>query len=404
MSKLGRRFGLLWSASAVSNLGDGIFFAALPLLVVTLTTDPVAVALASFAGTLPWFLFALLSGALADRLDRRRVMVYVDLVRALLVAVLAAAVLTETLSLPFIYLIAFLLGSAETLFDTSTEAIIPNLIPDGALPDANGRLQGTMWVTSSFFGPPLGAFLFASVAALPFFIDSASFVLASLLVAAISGRYRPDRTVERRSIRADVGEALRWLYHQKVLFALALMAGTINLFGSAIFAVFVLFVVEDIGVSEVGYGILLAIVGAAGLVGALNAPRVIRFLGPGLTIQSIVAVSAVLSLAMGLARSVIAVGVVAALYGLTTTSWNVVSVTLRQELTPDALRGRVASVARLLAWGTQPIGALMGGIVASAIGLRAPFFVAAVAWMLLVAVTARVVNNRTIAAARAATG
>ncbi|MFQ5966744.1 MAG: MFS transporter [Acidimicrobiia bacterium] len=404
MAKPGRRFSLLWAAAGVSNLGDGIFFAALPLLVVSLTTDPVAVALASFAGTLPWFLFALLAGALSDRLDRRLVMVYVDLARAVLVGLLAVAVLADVVSLPLIYVVAFLLGSAETLFDTSSEAIIPNLVPEGALPDANGRLQGTVWVTSSFFGPPLGAFLFATVATLPFFLDSASFVLAAVLVAFIGGKYRADRASDDRSITADVGEALRWLYHQKVLFTLALMAGTINLFGSAIFAVFVLFITQEIGLSEFGYGILLSIVGFTGLIGALNAPRTIRLLGPGFTIQGIVGLSAILSLAMGFARSTLMVGVIAGLYGLSTTSWNVVSVTLRQELTPDELRGRVASVARLLAWGTQPIGALVGGFVAAALGIRAPFFLAAAAWFLLLAVTAGIVNNRTIAAARAATG
>ena len=346
MAKLGRRFSLLWAAAGVSNLGDGIFFAALPLLVVSLTTDPLAVALASFAGTLPWFLFALLSGALADRLDRRRVMIYVDLARAVLVGVLAIAVLTDVVSLPLIYLIAFLLGSAETLFDTSSEAIIPNLVPDGSLPDANGRLQGTVWVTSAFFGPPLGAVLFASFAAAPFLVDSVSFVAAAVLVALISGRYRPQRDLTERSITQDVSEALRWLYHQKVLFTLALMAGTINLFGSAIFAVFVLFITQEIGLSELGYGVLLGVVGLTGLIGALNAPRTIRLLGPGLTIQVIVGVSALLSLAMGFARSTVVVGVIAALYGLFTTSWNVVSVTLRQELTPDDLRGQETGDAR----------------------------------------------------------
>ncbi|HEY5579195.1 MAG TPA: MFS transporter [Acidimicrobiia bacterium] len=400
-NRLGRRFSLLWSASGVSNLGDGILFTALPLLVVTLTSDPFQVALASFAATLPWFLFALLSGALADRLDRRRVMVSVDLVRAGLVAVLALTVAMGSVGLLVIYTVAFLLGAAETLFDTSSEAIIPALVPEGRLPDANGRLQGTVWVMSAFVGPPLGALLFATIASLPFALDAASFVIAASLVAMVPGTYRAERLGPPRSLRQDVGEAMRWLYRKKVLFTLALMAGTINLFGSAIFAVFVLFMTEEIGLSEVGYGLLLALVGLAGLVGALNSAKVIRRIGPGATIQTIVGVSAVLSLGMGLARSVVAVAIIAAGYGLFSTSWNVVSVTLRQELTPDQLRGRVASVARLLAWGTQPLGALLGGIVARAFGLRAPFFLAFGAWLLLLALTSRVVNNRTIASARA---
>jgi len=402
--KLGTGFNRLWAASAVSNLGDGIMWTAFPLLVVTMTSDPLVVAAVSFAQTLPWFLFALVSGALVDRLDRKLVMVRVDLVRAAIVLVLGVLVVTESVTIPWIMVLAFLLGTAETLFDTASEAIIPALVPDGTIPDANSRLQGTQWVMNSFIGPPLGAVLFSVAIAVPFFIDAASFAIAAGLVALIVGRYKTERARPEATIRGEIAEGLRWLYHKRILFTLSIMAGITNFFGFAIFAVLVLFLTEELGLSALMYGIIGAAVGVGGLVGALFAPRVIRWVGPGTTVLGSVALGAVLSLVMGFVTTALQVGVVATLWGLSITAWNVVSVSLRQELTPDELRGRVASVARLLAWGTQPLGALAGGAIATALGLRAPFFVAAAAWGLMLVVAVPIVNNRTIAAAQATAG
>lgn len=379
-------------------------FTALPLLVVTITTEPVAVAMVSVFSTLPWLLFALLAGALVDRLDRKRVMVVADLIRAGLVAVLGILVVTGSANLFIIYAIAFLLSSVETMFDTSGEAIIPLMVPRGTLPRANSRLQATQWVANSFVGPPVGAFLFTAVASLPFFLDSISFVLASALVAAIAGTYRAERVAPERSIWGDIGEGLEWLYNQKLLFTLSIMAGVTNLLGMGIIAVFILFIQEEIGLGNIGYGVILSVVGVGGLLGAIIAPQIIKLLGPGGTLQGIVIASGVLALILGFVSNAIAVAVIAGLYGLAITGWNVVAVSLRQELVPDELRGRVASVARLLAWGTQPIGSLLGGLIAAAFGLRAPFFVAAVAWLALAAITAPIVNNRSIAALRAEFG
>jgi len=401
--RLGQRFNLLWSAAGVSNLGDGIMWTALPLLVVTLTQDPLLVAAVSFAQTLPWFLFALVSGALVDRLDRRIVMVRVDAVRALIVATLGVLVVADAITIPWILALAFLLGTAETLFDTASEAIIPALVPDGAIPVANSRLQGTLWVMNSFIGPPLGAFLFAVAIAFPFFIDAATFAAAAGLIALISGRYKSRRSQPEASVRSEIAEGLRWLYHKTVLFTLALMAGVTNFFAFAFLAVFVLFVTEDLGLSALQYGLIGATVGVGGLVGALIAPRIIKRVGPGTTVLGTVGIGAVLALMMTFVQTIIQVGVIASLWGLSITAWNVVSVSLRQELTPDELRGRVASVARLLAWGTQPLGALAGGIIATKWGLRAPFLVAAAGWGLMFIIAIPFVNNRTIRAARAET-
>jgi MFS family permease len=398
MTKLGRSFNLLWTASTISNVGDGIMGAAFPLLVASVTRDPVLVSGASVVGRLPWFLFALVSGALVDRMDRRRVMIWTDVFRAVVVGALALLVASDQAGLAVIYGVAFLLGSAETMFDTSAEAIIPKLVTSQDLTAANGRLQATEWVAGTFAGPPVGAALFALAAATPFLVDSVSFLVAAVVIALIAGQFTSDRAAGPSSIRKDIAEGVRWLWRNRVLRTLSLMAGGINLFSTGIIAIFVLFAQDILDVTDVGYGVLLTVIGLGGLVGAMASRFTVARFGPGVTAHGVVVLGAVLSAIIGALSNVYLVGFLLVFYGFVVVHWNVVSITLRQQLVPDDLRGRVASVARLIAWGTQPLGALLGGLLAAGLGLRAPFYVAAIAWIAMTLVTVPIVNNRSIAA------
>lgn len=399
MARLGTEFGKLWTAAAVANLGDGVLGAALPLLVAGITRDPLLVSGVAIAQRLPWFLLAVLAGALADRTDRRRLMILTHLVRAGLLTVLTLAILGGWGTLPLIYLVALGLGVAETFFDTSAEAILPAVVAPNALPAANGRLQGAEWLANSFIGPPVGALLFASAAAAPFGINAVTFAASALLLLTMSGTFRAARLAGSR-LRVEIGEGLRWLLRHRLLRTLALMAGVTNLFATAIAAIFVLYAQDVLGVSEVGYGVLLSSLGVGGLIGAVVAPKVVAAVGPGTTALGTVGVGVVVALAIGVTSNPGIAGVAMAAVGGSITAWNVVSVSLRQSLTPDHLRARVAGAARTLAWGSQPLGALVGGVVAAVAGLRAPFFVAAVAWLLMLVLAAPVVNNRSIEAAR----
>jgi MFS family permease len=403
VAKLGRSFNQLWTASAISNIGDGVMGAAFPLLVASITRDPVLVSGANVVGRLPWFLFALISGALVDRLDRRRVMIWTDVFRAVVVGVLAALIVFDEAGLAVIYGVAFLLGSAETMFDTSAEAIVPRLVPSQDLTSANGRLQGTEWLASTFAGPPVGAALFALAAAVPFWVNSVSFLIAALVVALIAGQFTSDRATGSASIKQDIGEGLRWLWRNRVLRTLSLMAGGINLFSTGIISIFVLFAQDILGVNDVGFGVLLTVVGVGGLAGAVTSRYTVARLGPGVTVHGVVVLGAVLSAAIGALSDVYLVGVLLLFYGFVVIHWNVVAVTLRQQLVPDELRGRVASVARLIAWGTQPLGALLGGLLAAGLGLRAPFYVAGGAWLVMTLLTLPIVNNRSIEALQQST-
>ena len=263
---LGAEYRKLWTASAVSNLGDGITLVAGPLLAASLTRDPALVAGLTFAQRLPWLLFSLLSGALVDRLDRRRLMAAVDLFRTVVVGVLGIAVVLGWASLPLMYVAFFLLGTAETLFANASIAIMPAVVPNERLERANGRLFAAELSANQFAGPPLGGALFAVAAALPFLVDAGTFAASAALLLALRGRFRvaPAEIPAGTTIAAEIAEGLAWLLRYRLLLVLAIMLGAGNLTFSAAFSVLVLFAQDVLGLGSVGYGVLLTAGGAGG--------------------------------------------------------------------------------------------------------------------------------------------
>lgn len=228
-SSLGARFWRIWVAAGVSTLGDGVREVALPLLAVTVTRDPALVAAVSVAGRLPWLLLSLVSGALVDRLDRRRVMGTVDVVRAGIVLSLALAVAVGLTSVALLCIIAFALGTGETLFDNAAQAIMPSVVRRDQLESANSRLYAAQVASFEFVGPPLGALLFATAAEVPFVVDGVSFAVAAL-VLTMAGSYRPVRPAGPPArLRAEIVEGLRWLWNHRPLRTLGLMLGVWNL-------------------------------------------------------------------------------------------------------------------------------------------------------------------------------
>ena len=398
MAGLGSKFNTLWLAATVSNLGDGVMAVAFPLLVASITREPLLVAGATFINRIPWLLFALPAGALVDRMDRRRVMISVDWGRAIVVGLLGVLLVAGQVDLIVIYVVAFLLGSAETMFDTSAEAIIPSLVDIERLDSANGRLQATEWATNAFIGPPFGAALFALAVGIPFLFDAGSFLLAAVLVSTIGGSFlsQAPTSDKKRGLWSEIGAGISWMWGHTVLRTLAAMAGFNNLAGTGIVAIFVLFAQDILGLGGVGYGLVLATMGVGGLAGALTASMVAKRLGQGTTLLATVILMALAAIVMGITSNAIVAAVMSGLFGLVIATWNVVAVSLRQRITPDPLRGRVASVARLLAWGTQPLGALFGGVTATVFGLRAPFFVAGTVWLAMFVIVIPIVNNKRI--------
>ena len=395
----------LWLASAVSNAGDGVFVVALPLVAATLTRSPGRVAAVLFAGRLPWLLLALVSGALVDRWDRRRVMWVVDALRCAGVGTVAAAVATGVATIPLLMASAFLLGVGETLFDNAAQSLVAVVVgrdPE-RLQRANGRLQGSEIVANQFAGPPAGGFLFTVGHAVPFLADAASFAVSSALIARVRTAPRtPVATEATRRLRTEIGDGLRWLWRHRLLRTLGLMVGAMNLVFTAGESVLVLFAQDVLGVGPVGFGMLSLGGAAGGVLASLLGGRVVRRLGAGPTLLGAATAIALAQIAVGLVSEAWAVGILFGVVGFTTVTWNVLTVSLRQSIVPEHLLGRVNSVYRLLAWGTMPVGAGVGGLLATWFGLRGPFLVGGACLLLLPLAAAGVVSSDAVAAAGAA--
>ncbi len=375
---LGADYWRLWTSSGLSNVADGILKVGLPLVALEYTRSPALIAGLAFAFTLPWLLFALPAGALSDRLDRRRAMVGVNLIRAALLGGLALLAALGGGSIWALYVVAICVGAAETLYDTSAQSIIPQMVGRAALAKANGRLYGMEVTANQFLGPPLAGVLAAAGAALSFLTPAALWLVAVAVLWLVRGSFRVEHDGPPSTMRAEIAEGLRFLRSQPLLRRFAAMVGAFNFATNAVFAVFVLYAVgpsSPMGLSAAGFGILLTTDAAGSLLGSFIAEYVQRWLGRARTLVVAFAAGAALVGISAVTSNAYVIGAVFFVGGLGVVVSNVVMVSLRQTITPDRLLGRVNSCYRLVAWGTMPVGAAVGGLLAQFIGLRAVFAV-----------------------------
>lgn len=377
--KLGRDFARVWSAAAVSNIGDGVRKTALPLLAAAVTRDPIAVSGILLASNLPWLLFSLPAGAIVDRLDRRNLITTVSTMRALVMAVLCGMVLFGEAGLPALYAVAFLQGVGEVFSDNAVFALVPGVVSKQRLEDANGRLEAIVVATNQFAGPALGGVLFAQFAGLPFLLDAVSFVLMAALVLGIKQRQpRAPSAAAKTSIKADIAEGVRWLRARPSLRNLSFIAALTNVALNGTFAIFVLFALEELHLSPAAFGILLSVEAIGALAGSLVASRIRKHVGIPVALAGALGVAGLANLTIATTGIVPVVSGMMVAIAFAGGVWNVLTNSLRQAVTPDRLLGRVQSAHRLLSWGAIPFGTLLGGAAAGAFGLRAPFLVAAV--------------------------
>jgi MFS family permease len=419
---LGPGFLRLTGASGLSNTADGIFQVALPLLAAELTRSPGLVAVVALAQRLPWLLFALVAGALADRLDRRKTMVSVQLMRVVVLGGLAVASGFGLASIPLLVVAALVLGFGETLFDTAAQSAITAVVDKDDLSRANGRLFAVELSANLFVGPPLGGIIAGLASfgiALAFGVSATLFAGAAALLALIHGVFKPVRDddpagepaggVRRmswlfRRLYRDVVEGLRYLFGHRLLRTLGIMTGVSNLANTAVFSVLVLYAVgpeSAMGLSTTGFGVLMATLGVGSVIGSLLAARTERWIGRSNVLMLTLVVGAIANGTPALTADPLVIGAAFALGSVGIVMWNVVTVSLRQRITPDHLLGRMNAAYRLLAWGSMPLGAALGGFVAEAFSLRAVFATAAVLGLSLLALRP-LVSEREIAAAEPA--
>jgi MFS family permease len=353
-----------------------VFKLALPLAAITFTRSPTLVAGLELVRSLPWLLFALPVGALADRLDRRHTMIAANLARTVLAVTLAVMLQTGSGSIALLYLVAAGTGVAEVFYDTSNQSILPSLVERERLGRANGRLGAIELGTQQFIGPPLAGLLVSLAAAAAIWSTTVLWIIAIGALWALRGSFRPARTTPHASIRVDISEGVRFLISRPMLRTMAVMVGVANLASSATGAVLVLYAVGSdsiLGLDQPQFGLLILTAAAGSIAAAFVNEHLESLLGRARTL-SITVMGMVLFVGTpAITTNVWIIATAMFTGGALIMIWNIITVSFRQAATPDQLLGRLNSVYRLLAWGTMPIGAAIGGLVAEAFGLRAVF-------------------------------
>jgi MFS family permease len=430
--RLGSNYWRLWSATAISNLGDGIALIAYPWLASAITRDPFLIALAGLIGRLPWLIFTLPAGVITDRVERRKIIVAMDLLRGGLTVIVAAIVwrassalpdldsladaeITTNWSLYLVILVAsFLYGMAEVLRDNAAQTFMPQIVEKEKLEVANGRMWSAEYLTNSFMGPPLGSFLIGIAIFIPFFVDAATFFIAVLLIAGIrltvpdakgTGEAPAKQPV---NMKAEIKEGFQWLWRHELLRPMAIILGLLNFLATTSTALFILFAQEILNTSVLIFAVLGTAGAIGGMIGGLLAPKISSRLGSGGTLALALFTFPTVALIVGLTSFWPLVWFLTALSTIMAVTWNVITVSLRQSIIPDHLLGRVNSVYRFFAWGSMPLGMLAAGLMVDLAGafvdrawsLRMPYLFAALGGYLLYAYGRKILTTERIEAAR----
>jgi MFS family permease len=374
--RLGIGFRWLLGSSWLTNLGDGISIAAGPLLVASQTDDPLLVASAALVHWLPALLFGLYAGALSDRLDRRLIVVTVNLLRAAILAVLAVTILTETVSIGLVLGLLFVLATAEVFADNTTQTLLPMLVRREDLGTANARIQTGFVTLNQLAGPPLGAALFAAGMALPFIGYAALVAAGALLVSRIATSSTDLAAARSRRMRHDIAEGLSWVRHHPAVRTLVLTIFSFNITFGAAWAVLVLYATQRLGLGEIGFGLLTTVMASGGLLGTVTYGWITRRLSLADVMRIGLVIETFTHLVLALTTNAAVAMAIFFVFGAHAFVWGVTSVTIRQRAVPTALQGRVGSVNLVGTYGGLVLGSGVGGLLAREFGLTAPFWFA----------------------------
>jgi len=430
-TRLSASYWKLWGATTISNLGDGIVAIAYPWLASAVTRSPLLIALSAVVSRLPWLVFTLHAGVITDRFNRKRIIVAMDTLRGLLTIAIGIFVYLERESLPslneltsltnletnytlysVILITAFLFGLAEVLRDNCAQTLMPAVVEDKDLEKANGRMWSAESLTNSFIGPPLGSFIIAIAIFLPFFVDAVTFFLAAALIAGMKPTvksFEPETKSGPINFRAEIKEGFSWLWSHTLLRPMAIILGLLNAIASLSAAVYILFAQEVLNTTVFIFAVLGTAAAVGGILGGLLGPKISEKIGSGRSLAIALFVMPLGALLIGFASQWYVVWALVFFQTFAGVLWNIVTVSLRQSLIPTNLLGRVNSVYRFFAWGTIPIGTLLGGGVVFALegligremAFRSVYFIGAALGFILFVYAIRVLTTEAIDKARA---
>jgi len=426
---LGSRFAALFTASSLSNLADGILSIGLGLVVITMTTSPALVSLATAAFTLPWLLLSIIAGVIIDRSDRRKVIIIATTLRIGCLGLGAIALATGFMNYALLLIICFIFGCAEVFADNAYSVLVPALVPTPRLAAANSRILSAQQVANNFLGAPLAGFLFALGAAWVFGVPTALCIGALIVIVfGLRGTYRAKKTTadnpsdpspnaanpsttasdtaatrtnagRLQSAKQELETGLKYLWRHPIFRPLVLASSVQNMIFSGYFAVFILWVVgpsSRVQLAEEHYGLLFMMLAVGSVIGALTVERFLKTFHEIHVLGAAWLTAAALLIVPLLAPNVIAIAAMLLLSGMSNTVGNTVSVSLRQRLIPNDLLGRVFGASQMINLGLVPIGTVAAGLISEYAGMPIWFVAAAGAGVTVVTITLRAVPARII--------
>ncbi|UUW89320.1 MFS transporter [Nocardioides sp. WV_118_6] len=375
-ARLGPGFRHLMASAWVSNLGDGIALAAGPLLVASQTRSPALVSMAMLLVGLPWLLFGLFAGAVADRVDRLRMVVVANLLRSVVLAVLCVTIVTGVVNIALVLGAMFLLGTAEVFADTAYRTFLPMLVDKADLGIANARLQAGFITLNQFAGAPLGAALFAVGMAVPFGAQILCGLLGVVLATRIALPPGPVRGEVDTHVLRDIAEGLRWLMGNAPVRTLALVIVTFNITWAAAWSILVLYSLDVLHMGPIGYGLLTSAAAAGGLVGTFLYGWLERHVPLATLMRACLSLEVVMHLGFAVTRVPWVAVLIMFGFGVYAFAWGTLSQAVRQRAVPMEFQGRVGSVYSVSIFGGTVIGSGLGGLIAQHGGVLAPFWFA----------------------------
>ncbi len=375
-TRLGPRFRWLLASSWTSNLGDGIALAAGPLLVASETRSPLLVSMAVLLQQLPWLLFGLYAGAIADRVDRLRLVVVANLLRAVVLVALGVTIATGVVTIGLVLGALFLIGTAEVFVDTASGTLMPMLVDKRDLGIAQARLQTGYITLNQLAGAPIGAALFALGRAAPFGVQVVTVLLAAVLVMRIALPPGPVRDASDTHVLRDITEGVRWLLNHPPVRTLALVIVTFNITWAAGWSVLVLYSLEVVDMGPVGYGLLTTAAAVGGLISTSCFGWLERRIPLATLMRTCLLLEVVMHLALALTREAWIALLILFGFGMYAFVWGALSAAIRQRAVPTEFQGRVGSVYGVGVYGGIVVGAGVGGVIAEYGGLTAPFWFA----------------------------